>query len=171
MGTHSLGAAVACTDRQTNIALSLSRPAPLVLPRIEGGGEAGRRGRAREGAPAYALVQCQDSSVAAATTAGVKNGRKGRWQRSQFVISPHSRTRHEKEGRKKSSRKEGSAQVGMRSLMRSHPNCTALLHKSHLDLRYLGVSGHQQSFLYIGGCHSYVVLLIPSLCKLVDIHQ
>ena len=27
MGTHSLGAAVACTDRQTNIALSLS-PCP-----------------------------------------------------------------------------------------------------------------------------------------------
>ena len=26
MGTHSLGAAVACTDRQTNIALSLALP-------------------------------------------------------------------------------------------------------------------------------------------------
>ena len=89
----------ALTDRRTSLSLS---PCPSRSSKDRGW-------RCRpERESAYALVQCQDSSAAAATTAGVKNGRKGRWQRSQFVISPHSRTRHEKEGRKKSSRKEGT---------------------------------------------------------------
>ena len=85
----------------------------------------GAGARARAPLP---LLQCQDNSMAAAAaTAEVKNCRNGRWQRSQFVISPHSLThslaKEKKEGRKSRKRREGG--VWCTELPDSSPTRTA----------------------------------------------